>query len=139
MPSERKPGRPPTKHKIVRGNKTWEVDPAEIRRVHGIDENGIRHTTLFKDSNPAALSNIRQTLAEYKAKGYTITENEYEYDLAIPDKIYKEREKKMHEDALARRHRMFPKEDPEAGRDVEHSFEELQGMSPQDFAESLEE
>ena len=136
MPSEKPPTKP-RKYKVVRGDQTWVIDPEEQRIEHdAVDENGIRHTKYSKGSNKEdTISVINRYRRKKKEEGldYAIVENEYEIDFQVSESSYLTAEAKRH-DAAIKRSKPFSQDRELIQDGIDAKFEELQSMSPSDFA-----
>lgn len=135
MPSERKPG--PRKYKIRHGDKTWTIDPEEQRINHGaVDENGIRTTSYLKD--PGNPTDDAAMVARFRAKksteglDYEVVDAGTEIHFKVKEEDYLAAEARRH-DAAIRRSQPF--KDKELAADgIDAKFEELQKMTPGEFA-----
>jgi hypothetical protein len=78
-----------------------EVSAESIRLAEGtVDEKGIRHVFMLK--HESAVHN-RAQLQNYKDMGYQVADRDYEYELTIPDSVYREKiEGKQHSEGLRR-------------------------------------
>lgn len=135
MPSEKPPTKP-RKYKVVRGDQTWVIDPEEQRLMHeAVDDDGIRHTKYSKGANKEDTIAVINRYRQKKREGldYTIVENEYEIDFQVKESDYLANEAKRHDEAI-RRSQPFSRDKELAQDGIDARFEELQSMSPSDFA-----
>ena len=135
MPSEKPPVKP-RKYKIQRGDRTWVIDPEEQRILHeAVDEDGIRHTRYSKGANKEDTISMINRYRAKKREGleYTVVENDYEIDFQIKESDYQANEAQRHNEAI-KRSKPFSRDNELAQDGIEAKFEELQSMSPSDFA-----
>lgn len=134
MPSEKQPKA--RKYKVVRGDKTWVIDPEEQRIQHeAVDEDGVRHTRYSKGANKEDTIAVINRYRRKKSEGldYTIVESEYEIDFQVSESAYQANEAKRHDEAI-KRSQPFSRDKELAHDGIDARFEELQSMSPSDFA-----